>query len=79
MATAQMQANPISDLMYDWLTVLQSKAEGLNAYEKYIRDAEEANAHECAQMFRKLHDQDAQMLQQIKDHVFGMIAKKQGR
>ena len=30
--------NPISDLMYDWLTVLQSKAEGVNAYEKYIRD-----------------------------------------
>lgn len=23
------QANPVPDLMYDWLTVLQSKAEGL--------------------------------------------------
>jgi len=30
MATAT-QANPVPDLMYDWLTVLQSKAEGLNA------------------------------------------------
>src|SRR5436305_1296933 len=36
---ATTSANPISDLMYDWLTVLQSKAEGLNAYEKYIQDA----------------------------------------
>src|SRR5438067_1433263 len=41
---AATQANPIPDLMYDWLTVLQSKAEGLNAYEKYIQDAEREGA-----------------------------------
>src|SRR5437868_2928801 len=52
--------NPISDLMYDWLTVLQSKAEGLNAYEKYIRDAEKENAPECVQLLRRLYEQDAQ-------------------
>lgn len=65
--------NPIGDLMYDWLTVLQNKAEGLNAYEKYIQDAEEAGAHECVEMFRKLHERDAQMIQEVKEHVFGMI------
>ena len=36
-----LSQNPVSDLLYDWLTVLQNKAEGINAYEKYIRDAEE--------------------------------------
>ena len=36
MATA-IRANPISDLMYDWLTVLRSKAEGLNAYREISR------------------------------------------
>ena len=40
--------NPVSDLQYDWLTVLQSKAEGLNAYEKYVRDAEKDNAPDLA-------------------------------
>lgn len=69
-------SNPISDLMYDWFTVLQSKAEGLNAYEKYIQDAEEAGANECVMMLRKLHDQDAKMLQQVKDHVYQMIRQK---
>jgi hypothetical protein len=69
-------SNPISDLMYDWFTVLQSKAEGLNAYEKYIQDAEEAGANECVSMLRKLHDQDAKMLQQVKDHVYQMIRQK---
>ena len=66
-------SNPISDLMYDWMTVLQSKAEGLNAYEKYMKDAEDAGAHECLELFRKLHERDAQMLQEVKEHVFGMI------
>ena len=73
---ATMSANPVSDLMYDWLTVLQSKAEGLNAYEKYIEDAEKENAQECVEMFRKLHDQDAKQVAEIKDHLTAMMAKK---
>jgi len=69
-------ANPISNLMYDWLTVLQNKAEGLHAYEKYLHDAEAAGASECVEMFRRLHEQDARMVEEIKEHVFGMIASK---
>jgi hypothetical protein len=71
--------NPISDLMYDWLTVLQSKAEGLNAYEQYIQDAEKEGAQECVQMFRKLHDADVKQVQEIRDHVMHMMSAKQGR
>ncbi|HVS39416.1 MAG TPA: hypothetical protein VMS17_27915 [Gemmataceae bacterium] len=69
-------ANPVSDLMYDWLTVLHSKAEGLNAYDQYIRDAQKENATECVQLLRKLRDQDAAMVKEIKDHVAKMMAKK---
>jgi hypothetical protein len=77
---AQMTAtNPISDLMYDWITVLQNKAEGVAAYEKYIQDAEEAGAQECVEMFRRLHEQDVRMLEEVRDHVFGMIERKKGR
>ena len=72
---AATQANPISDLMYDWLTVLQSKAEGLNAYEKYIEDAEREGATECARMFRKLQEQDARQAEEIKDHLKSMMPK----
>jgi len=71
-------ANPISDLMYDWLTVLQSKAEGLHAYEKYIADAQKENSPECVQLFRRLHEQDVRMVQEIKDHLMGMAAKQGG-
>lgn len=76
---AQMTAsNPISDLMYDWLTVLQSKAEGVNAYERYILDAEAVGAHKCVEMFRKLHERDVQMLQEVRDHVYEMIQNEKG-
>jgi hypothetical protein len=76
---ATTAANPISDLMYDWLTVLQAKAEGLHAYEQYIRDAEQEGAKECAAMFRKLHEQDARQVEEVRDHLSQMIAKKPGR
>lgn len=72
-------ANPISNLLYDWLTVLQSKAEGLNAYEKYIRDAETENAAECVAMFRKLHEQDSRTVQEVRDHLAKMMSKQSGK
>ena len=68
-------SNPINNLMYDWLTVLQSKAEGINAYEKYIQDAEREGATQCAEMFRKLHEQDAKQVEEIKQHVKMMMQK----
>ncbi|QDV39296.1 hypothetical protein [Tautonia plasticadhaerens] len=74
-----MAANPISDLMYDWLTVLQSKAEGLNAYEKYIQDAQKENSQECVEMLRRLHEQDAKQVEQIRDHLVQMLSKQQGK
>jgi hypothetical protein len=72
-----MAAKPLSDLMFDWLTVLQNKSEGLAAYDKYLRDAEAAGSAECAAMFKKLRDQDTRLVEEVKAHVFGMIARAQ--
>jgi len=62
-------------LTYGWLTVRQDKAEGVTAYEKSLKDAGAGGSVECAAMFRKLHERDAVLLQEVKGHVFGMIAK----
>jgi hypothetical protein len=75
MATAT-RSNPIPDLMFDWLTVLQSKAEGLNAYEKYIDDARKENMPECVEMFRKLHEEDSRQVEQIREHLRMVMDKK---
>lgn len=72
---ASTATNPISDLAYDWLTVAQSKAEGLAAYSKYIQDAEEAGADECVALFRKLHEQDAKQIEEVKSHLLMVLSK----
>ena len=62
--------------MFDWITVLQSKAEGVAAYDRYLQDAEKANATECVELFRKLREQDAHMLEEVRDHVAMMMQRK---
>jgi hypothetical protein len=61
--------------MYDWLTVLHSKAEGLNAYEKYIEDAEKENATKCSSLLRELHEQDVRQVEKLRDHLKMMMSK----
>jgi len=34
--------HPLSDLAYDWITLMQNKAQALIAYDQYIKDAEAA-------------------------------------
>jgi hypothetical protein len=75
MAT-QTSVNPISDLMYDWLTVLQSKAEGIHAYEKYLADAEKEYSPDCVELFRRLHEQDSRQVEEIRDHLRQMLCNQ---
>jgi hypothetical protein len=49
------------------------EGEGLNAYEKYIQDAQKENATACVEMFRKLQEQDARQVVEIRDHLKKVI------
>jgi uncharacterized protein YfcZ (UPF0381/DUF406 family) len=66
---SQSTSNPISNLEYDLLTVLQSKAEAIKAYETYIQDAQQADSQPCAELFRKLHEMESQQVQEIRHHL----------
>ncbi|NJL85960.1 MAG: hypothetical protein HC886_08240 [Leptolyngbyaceae cyanobacterium SM1_1_3] len=63
----------ISNLEYDWLTVLQSKTESLQAYDKYIRDAEEANSQPCVEMLKKLRAAESKQVQEIRQHLISVM------
>lgn len=43
--------HPLSDLAYDWITLMQNKAQDLLAYDQYIKDAEAAGSAEGAAFF----------------------------
>ncbi|WGV26147.1 hypothetical protein [Halotia branconii] len=60
---------PISDLEYDFLTVLHNKAEAVRAYETYIQDAQEANSQPCVELFQKLRQSEMEQAQEIRHHL----------
>ncbi len=71
----QQVDSPISNLEYDFVTVLQEKAKGLKAYETYIQDAQQAGSQPCVELFQKLHQQDMQQIQEIRHHLQEVMQK----
>ena len=72
-------SHPLSDLAYDWITLIQNKAKALMAYDQYIQDAEQAGSNECAAFFRKVHDSDKAQLAEAKQHLVAVLQGKMGR
>ncbi|GAA6619470.1 hypothetical protein [Scytonema sp. NUACC26] len=61
--------NPVSNLEYDFLTVLHNKAEAIKAYETYINDAQQAGSQPCVELFQKLRQADIEHAQEIRHHL----------
>jgi hypothetical protein len=59
----------ISNLEYDFVTVLHNKAEAVKAYDTYIKDAQEANSQPCVELFQKLRQSDMEQAQEIRHHL----------
>jgi hypothetical protein len=70
--------HPLSDLEYDWITLIQNKAQALMTYDQYIKDAEKADSPECAAFFRKVHDSDKAQLAEAKRHLTAVLQGKMG-
>ncbi len=71
-------SHPLSNLAYDWITLMQNKAQALNAYDQYIKDAEAAGSAECAAFFRKVHDADKAQLAEAKHHLVAVLQGQMG-
>ncbi|MES2959123.1 MAG: hypothetical protein V4792_13115 [Pseudomonadota bacterium] len=71
-------SHPLSNLEYDWITLMQNKAQALVAYDQYIRDAEQANSPECAAFFRQVHDADKAQLAEARRHLSAVLQGKMG-
>jgi hypothetical protein len=58
--------SPIDDLTYDVITVLQNKAKALEAYDKYIRDAEEDDdAREAFEEMKRADQEHIRILKEV--------------
>lgn len=65
----------VSNLEYDWLTVMQNKAKALQAYDEYVQDAREANSQECVELFTRLKQSEAEQIQEIRQHLMKVMPK----
>lgn len=70
---SQSSASPISNLLFDFVAVLHKKAEGLEACEKYLRDAQQQRSQACVDMLNRIIQQDRQMVMEIQHHLADMF------
>lgn len=56
----------IGNVEYDVLTVLQSKLEGAAVYDKYIKDAQQADDQASRQLFEELKRDDERHAERLR-------------
>ena len=76
--SSSSDTHPLSNLAYDWVTLIQNKAQALVAYDQYIKDAEAAGATECTAFFRTVHDADKAHLAEAKQHLVAVLQGRMG-
>jgi hypothetical protein len=59
--------NAVDNLTYDLISVLHTKLEGLEAYKKYLQDAQ--GDQEALKILQQCQQQDMQLAQQLKQHL----------
>lgn len=66
---------PLDNLSYNLITLIHEKSKGLEAFDKYIRDAQSDN--DLRQLFERIRQQDVDAIQQLQQHL-GRAIKSSG-
>lgn len=69
---------PLSNLAYDVMTIIQSKAKGLHAYQQYLDDAQAAQRDECVELIRKIADDDRRHVAESTQHLLKLLSREVG-
>jgi len=67
---------PLDDLCFDLITVIHEKSKALEAYDKYLRDAQ--NDNEVRQMLEQIRQQETEQVQQLKQHLGRLLGQQSG-
>lgn len=63
----------MTNLSYDVLTALQTKLEGLAAYDIYIEDCEETGDDTTRQLFERLREEDDRHTEMLRQEVERLV------
>ena len=67
---------PLDNLCYDLITIIHEKSKALEAYDKYLRDAQ--NDNEVRQLLEQVRQQDTQQVQQLQQHLGRLLGQQSG-
>ena len=67
---------PLDNLCYDLITIIHEKSKALEAYDKYLRDAQ--NDNELRQLLEQVRQQDTQQVQQLQRHLGRLLGQQSG-
>ncbi|HEX7959421.1 MAG TPA: hypothetical protein VF493_05860 [Terriglobales bacterium] len=54
---------PVDNLTYDLISLIHEKSQGLEAFDKYLKDV--ADDEECRDLFQEIREQDEEAIQQL--------------
>ena len=63
----------VSNLEYDLITVLQNKLQANAAYDKYLKDCEQAGNQECRRLFEQIKQDDAQHIEDLRNQLMRVM------
>ncbi len=64
---------PLDNLTFDLITVIYEKSKGLEAYERYIRDAQ--GDQQVRQVLEQIRNEDQQHIQQLQKHLHRCLSQ----
>ena len=67
---------PLDNLTYDLVAILYEKSKGLEAFDKYQRDAQ--GNQEVTQLLQQMRQQDEHFIQQLHQHLAHMLGSQGG-
>lgn len=76
-AMAQQGNFPLDNLTFDLITILHEKSKGLEAYDKYIRDAQ--NDQQLREVLERIRQDDHRHINELQQHLQRRLGDVSGR
>ena len=67
---------PLDNLTFDLITILHEKSKGLEAFDKYLQDAQGNQA--VSQLLQQIRQQDSQFVQQLQQQLGQLLMNQDG-
>jgi len=72
-SSAQGGNFPLDNLTYDMITIIYEKSKGLEAYDRYLKDAQ--GNPEIRELFEQFREQDEECVQQLQQQLASMLSE----